>query len=93
MNQQPTKVTVLNPNTSAVNMSSKKPADNVLTGCDITDINYETAVSVLLEELENEGVWSRNMRIKVATKILLAKLSLLEQKVDGAIAILTTKEQ
>jgi hypothetical protein len=55
------------------------------------DINYENALQVLIEELEKAGIWEKNMRVKVAVKILSAKLLLQESKINEALAILMRK--
>jgi|APGre2960657404_1045060.scaffolds.fasta_scaffold84382_2 hypothetical protein len=56
------------------------------------DINYENALQVLIEELEKAGIWEKNMRVKVAVKILSAKLLLQESKINEALAILMRKD-
>ncbi len=56
------------------------------------DINYENALQVLIEELEKTGIWEKNMRVKVAVKILSAKLLLQESKINEALAILMRKD-
>jgi len=62
----------------------KKPIDT-------SDINYETALQVLIEELEKAGIWETNFRVKVAVKILSAKLLIQESKINEALAILMRK--
>jgi len=56
------------------------------------DINYENALQALIEELEKAGIWEKNMRVKVAVKILSAKLLLQESKINEALAILMRKD-
>jgi hypothetical protein len=56
------------------------------------DINYENALQVLIEELEKAEIWEKNMRVKVAVKILSAKLLLQESKINEALAILMRKD-
>jgi hypothetical protein len=56
------------------------------------DINYDNALQVLIEELEKAGIWEKNMRVKVAVKILSAKLLLQESKINEALAILMRKD-
>ena len=56
------------------------------------DINYENALQVLIEELEKAGIWEKNMRVKVAVKILSAKLLLQESKIKEALDILNRND-
>jgi len=65
-------------------IDDKKPIDT-------SDINYETALQVLIEELEKAGIWETNFRVKVAVKILSAKLLIQESKINEALAILMRK--
>jgi len=65
-------------------VDEKKPIDT-------SDINYETALQVLIEELEKAGIWETNFRVKVAVKILSAKLLIQESKINEALAILMRK--
>lgn len=65
-------------------VDDKKPIDT-------SDINYETALQVLIEELEKAGIWETNFRVKVAVKILSAKLLIQESKINEALAILMRK--
>lgn len=58
-----------------------KPEDN-------SDITEETAQQILIEELENSGVWQKNMRVKIAVKILFAQIVNQQTKIDTAISIL-----
>lgn len=55
------------------------------------DINYDTALQILIEELEKEGVWETNFRVKVAVKTLAAKILIQETKINEALAILMQK--
>ena len=71
-------------NISIVNPVAPKPTDT-------TDINYENADEILIDELSKAGIWDTNLRVKVATKVLLAKMTILQTKVDGALAILMQK--
>lgn len=72
------------------NLDSIKPVEDVKP-IDVSDINYETALQVLIEELEKAGIWESNYRVKVAVKILSAKLLLQESKINEALAILMRK--
>ena len=72
------------------NLDSIKPVENVKP-IDVSDINYETALQVLIQELEKAGIWESNYRVKVAVKILSAKLLLQESKINEALAILMRK--
>ena len=65
-------------------VDDKKPIDT-------SDINYDTALQVLIEELEKAGIWETNFRVKVAVKILSAKLLIQESKINEALAILMRK--
>jgi chemotaxis receptor (MCP) glutamine deamidase CheD len=65
-------------NESIDSIGEKKPVDT-------SDINYETALQVLIEELEKAGVWESNFRAKVAVKILSAKLLIQERKINEAL--------
>jgi len=65
-------------------VDDKKPIDT-------SDINYETALQVLIEELEKAGIWETNFRVKVAVKIISAKLLIQESKINEALAILMRK--
>jgi len=58
-----------------------KPEDN-------SDITEETAQQILIEELEKSGVWQKNMRVKIAVKILFAQILNQQTKIDTAISIL-----
>lgn len=72
------------------NLDSIKPVEDVKP-IDVSDINYETALQVLIQELEKAGIWESNYRVKVAVKILSAKLLLQESKINEALAILMRK--
>jgi len=72
------------------NLDSIKPVEDVKP-FDVSDINYETALQVLIQELEKAGIWESNYRVKVAVKILSAKLLLQESKINEALAILMRK--
>lgn len=52
------------------------------------DINEETALSVLIEILSQEGIWDKNQDVKTCCKLIGAKKIELETRMEAAINIL-----
>lgn len=52
---------------------------------DTSDITEENAQQVLIEQLERAGVWEKDMRVKVAVKILFGQIGDLQMKIALAL--------
>jgi hypothetical protein len=52
---------------------------------DTSDITEENAQQVLIEQLEQAGVWQKDMRVKVAVKILFGQIVDLQMKIALAL--------
>lgn len=52
---------------------------------DTSDITEENAQQVLIEQLEQAGVWQKDMRVKVAVKILFGQIGDLQMKIALAL--------
>jgi hypothetical protein len=56
---------------------------------DNSDITEETALQILIQELEDQGIWQKSLRVKIAVKILSGNIQRLEGKIEEAVSILT----
>lgn len=56
---------------------------------DNSDITEETALQILIQELEDQGIWQKSLRVKIAVKILSGNIMRLEGKIEEAVSILT----
>lgn len=52
------------------------------------DINEETALSVLIEILSQEGIWDKNQDVRLCCKYIGAKKIELETRIEAAVNIL-----
>ena len=56
---------------------------------DNSDITEETALQILIQELEDQGIWQKSLRVKIAVKILSGNIQRLEGKIEEVVSILT----